>query len=142
MKLESTLSFRPGVMVLIPLADVFLTLLVFFLLGSSLVLQSGVRLELPPSSFAVQGLADAHVLVVSAGPAPRLILNQVEIAPAQLAARLDELAKADIDHNGRVGGLILKADRSTPHGLVSELTSAALSRGLRVAWATLPVEGD
>ena len=142
MKLESTLSFRPGVMVLIPLADVFLTLLVFFLLGSSLVLQSGVRLELPPSSFAVQGLADAHVLVVSAGPAPRLILNQVEIAPAQLAARLDELAKADIDHNGRVGGLILKADRSTPHGLVSELTSAALSRGFRVAWATLPVEGD
>ena len=142
MKLVSTLRFDPGMMLIIPVADVFLTLLVFFLLGSSLVVQSGVRLELPPSSFAVQGLADAHVLIVSAGPSPRIILNQTEVAPHQLAARLETLAKSDREHIGRVGGIIVKADRTTPHGLVSELTSAALSHGFRVAWATLPAEKD
>jgi len=142
MKLVSTLRFNPGMMLIIPVADVFLTLLVFFLLGSSLVVQSGVRLELPPSSFAVQGLADAHVLIVSAGPSPHIILNQTEVARHHLPARLEALAKSDRQHIGRVGGIIVKADRTTPHGLVSELTSVALSHGFRVAWATLPAEKD
>jgi len=103
MKLVSTLRFRPGLLLLIPLTDVFCTLLVFFLLGSSLVLQSGVRVELPPSSFAVQGLVDAHVLVVSAGKKPQLILNREKITMEELPARLDKLARRDRKLTGRVG---------------------------------------
>jgi len=140
MKLVSTLRLRPGLLLLIPVTDVFCTLLVFFLLGSSLVQQSGVRVELPPSSFAVQGLADAHVLVISAGKTPQLVLNREEIAIEELPAWLDKLASLDRKRTGRVGGLILQADRTTAYGFVMQLKVAALSRGFRVAEATMPVE--
>jgi biopolymer transport protein ExbD len=140
MKLHSELHFRPGLLMLTPLADVSLGLLAFFLLGSSLVQQSGVRLELPSSSFALQGLAEAHVLVISTGTVPRLLLNQSEVAPGTLLQRLAELAETDRQRGGRVGGLLVKADVSTPHGLVVEAADAALAHGFRVALATAALE--
>ena len=142
MKLQSTLNFRPMVLMVVPLVDVFGILLVFFLLGSSLVLQSGVRLELPPSSFALQGLAEGHVLVMSAGENVRLLLDDKELVLAELGNSLDELAKHDRERLGRVGAVVLKADRTTSHGLVMLVADAALARGFRVAVATQPREEE
>ena len=127
---------------MVPLVDVFGTLLVFFLLGSSLVMQSGVRVELPPSSFALQGLAEGHVLVISAGTPPKILLDDAEVAPPELGKRLDAMARTDRERLGRVGAVVLKADRTTPHGLVIEVADAALARGFRVAVASQPKEGD
>lgn len=141
MKLVSHLRLRPGMLFLLPVTDVFFSLLVFFLLGSSLVLQSGIRVELPTSAFAVQGFADAHVLVISAGDQPRLLLNRDEIMLEDLPARLDDLAERDRMATGRVGEILVKADRTTPHGLVTRVKAEALGRGFRVAEATLAVEG-
>jgi biopolymer transport protein ExbD len=141
-KLESSLRFRPGLLLMVPLVDVFGILLVFFLLGSSLVLQSGVRVELPPSSFALQGLAEGHVLVVSAGDSAKLLLDDGEQSIDGVGERLDALARADRERLGRVGSVVIKADRTTPHGLVMALADAALARGFRVAVAAQPREED
>lgn len=141
MKLESSLRFRPGLFLTVPLVDLFGVLLLFFLLGSSLVLQSGVRLELPPSSFALQGMAEARVLVVSGGELPRLVLDNEEIGIEDVPARFDELARLERQERGRVASLLIKADRTTPHGLVLALGDMALARGFRVALVTLPEDG-
>ncbi len=142
MKLRSTLKLRPELMLVVPMFDVIGTMLIFFLLGSSLVFPSGVRVELPPSSFALQGLSDAHVLVVSAGTPPKMLLNDNEILMEALPARLDALAGADRERLGRVGALVIKADQTTPHGLMNQLKNNALSRGFRVAEVAQPAEGE
>lgn len=140
MKLRSHLDFRSEMMLIAPLVDVFATLLIFFLLGSSLVSPSGVRVELPPSSFSLQGLAEAHVLVVSAGTPPRLLLNEKETDLEKLEHDLRELAAADRRRTGRVGTLVLRVDQSTAHGLVMKLKNLALAGGFRVAEAAQPTE--
>lgn len=142
MKLRSTLKFRPELMLVVPIFDVIGTMLIFFLLGSSLVFPSGVRVELPPSSFALQGLSDAHVLVVSAGTPPKMLLNDNEVVLEGLPARLDALAEADRKRQGRVGAVVIKADITTSHGLMNRLKNTALTRGFRVAEVAQPSEGD
>ena len=142
MKLRSNLKFRHELMLVVPMFDVIGTLLIFFLLGSSLVFPSGVRVELPPSSFALQGLADAHVLVVSAGSEPKLLLNDNDVPLSDLGNRLDGLATADRQRLGRVGALVIKADRTTPHGMMNHIKNTALTRGFRVAEVAQPGEGD
>jgi len=133
MKLESTLRCRPGVMLFAPVIDVVCTMLIFFLLGSALVLQSGVPVSLPESSFALRGMAQGHVLVVSAGDEPRILLNQEHVPHHTLGERLAELAESDRQQMGRVSALVIKADRATPHGLVSEVWDLALLQGFNVA---------
>ena len=140
MKLRSHLDFRSEMMMLAPLVDVFATLLLFFLLGSSLLSPSGVRVELPPSSFSLQGLAEAHVLVVSAGTPPKLLLNDVETSVERMEMDLKELAAADRNRLGRVSTLVLKMDQTTTHGLAMRLKNLALAAGFRVAEAAQPAE--
>jgi len=140
MKLESTLRFRPHLLYTIPVMDLLGLLLLFFLLTSSLVLPTGIRLELPPSSFALQGMADARVLVVSGGEEPRMILDGVEVDTVSIASHLREMARQDREERGRAAALIIMADRSTPHGLVVSLGDQALELGFRVALASLPQE--
>jgi len=133
MKLESTLRVNPGVVLITPIIDVVCTLLIFFLLGSSLVMQSGVPVSLPESSFALGGFSQGHVLVISAGDQPRMLLNQELVAQDSLRERLAELAASDRERKGRPGALVVKADRATPHGLVSEIYELALLQGFTVA---------
>ena len=47
MKLESNLKHHVAVLHTAPILDVVLLLLIFFLMSSSLVIQSGVSVELP-----------------------------------------------------------------------------------------------
>jgi biopolymer transport protein ExbD len=139
-KLRSHLDFRSEMMLVAPVVDVFATLLLFFLLGSSLVSPSGVRIELPPSSFSLQGLAEAHVLVVSAGTPPKLLLNDRETGLDRLESDLKDLAAADRTRLGRVSTLVLKMDQTTSHGLAMKVKNLALSTGFRVAEAAQPAE--
>jgi biopolymer transport protein ExbD len=139
-KLRSHLDFRSEMMLVAPVVDVFATLLLFFLLGSSLVSPSGVRIELPPSSFSLQGLAEAHVLVVSAGTPPKLLLNDQETNLDRLDTDLKDLAAADRNRLGRVSTLVLKMDQTTPHGLAMKVKNLALAKGFRVAEAAQPAE--
>lgn len=140
MKLRSSIDFRSEMMLLAPFVDVFATLLIFFLLGSSLLSPSGLRVELPPSSFSLQGLAEAHVLVVSAGSPPKFLLNDLETDIDRLDADLKELALADRKRLGRVSALVLKVDQTTSHGLVMKVKNLALAGGFRVAEAAQPIE--
>ena len=142
MKLESTLKFRPELMLVVPMFDVIGSLLLFFLLGSSLVFPSGVRVELPPSSFALQGLADAHVLILSAGSPAKILLADTEVKVEDLETRFLAMAAEDRRSQGRVGTVVIKADKTSAHGLVSRIKNTALKCGFRVAEAGQSTEED
>ena len=54
MKLEMTLPERPGFLHAVPVLNIFALVQLFFLLGPSLVRQSGVAVDLPPSRFQME----------------------------------------------------------------------------------------
>jgi biopolymer transport protein ExbD len=69
MKLVTTLPERPGFLHVIPVLDLFLLMVLFFMVGPSLILQSGVTVDLPPSKFQMERFQDTLVVTLGAGDA-------------------------------------------------------------------------
>lgn len=69
MNLVTTLPERPGFLHVIPVLDLFLLMVLFFMVGPSLILQSGVTVELPPSKFQMERFQDTLVVTLGAGDA-------------------------------------------------------------------------
>ena len=128
-KLESTLPARTGPLYVAPTLDVLLLLLIFFLLGSGFVLRSGVAVQLPVLQSTLPPVSRSHLLTLSPGDTPRLYLNE---SPVTLEELPDRLGKPD----ERIRQVIVLADRSTPFGLVSQVTNVALRAGFQIVHAT------
>lgn len=138
MKLHSTLRFHSGFLLVSPVMDVMCMLMLFFLLGSDLVVPSGVAIELPRSQFPLKDFGDGHTLVVPAGDSPQLLLNRRPVLFSDLGERLDELALKDRDEKGKVGAIIIRADRLVAHGRLIDIQNLLIDRGFSVALATTP----
>ena len=131
MKLEMTLPERPGFLHAVPILNIFALLLLFFLLGPSLVLQSGVAVDLPPSKFQMERYQDALVVTLGPGePGPRIHLGRDAVTQAELGARLDLLRAAGAPAKTIV---LLKSDSGTPVGVEREIAELVLGRGFRLA---------
>jgi biopolymer transport protein ExbD len=120
-----------------PLTDIFLVLLIIFMVGSSMVVEqaqgggTGVRVDLPkgaakelqaaPRDFPVAVLKDGTVVV-----------EGKSIDLDALKARFLAMAKANPDAQ-----VIIQADAGTQHGRVVEVMEAAKAVGIsRLAIAT------
>ena len=110
MKLESTIRVRPDFLYLAPLLNVVLLLMVFFLMNSNLVVRSGIRVDLPPSGSTVRVHELAHIVTISGDREAKVLLNDQEISPGDLKARLSELTKVSRD-------VVINADSHAPMGL-------------------------
>jgi biopolymer transport protein ExbD len=130
-KLESTLPTRAGVLHVAPVFDVVLLLLVFFLLGSSFTLRSGVPVRVPESSSVLPPLARAHVVTVTAGGAPKVFLNGEEVTLDELGERLAAMREVS-------GNVVVRGDVLAGFGKVFEVWNIALNHGYTVAIATSP----
>jgi biopolymer transport protein ExbD len=130
MKLEMTLPERPGLLHAVPVFDIFALLLLFFLMGPSFVLQSGVTVELPPSRFQMERFEDTLVVTLGPGePDLRIHLGRDPVTLPELGERLEELRDAGAPAKTIV---LLKTDEGTPvrdERLVSELV---LEKGFRL----------
>lgn len=129
MKLESNLKMHPVVLHTAPILDVVLLLLVFFLLASRFVVQSGISVELPYSGSTLPSVSTAHIITITGGPLPQIYLNEDRVD-------LEEMAEALAERSDRVGQVILRADRMAPHGVVVEISNMAISQGFEVFEAT------
>ncbi len=121
-----------------PLVNVVLLLLLFFLLGSSLVQQPGVAISLPasgPAGLTVPAVPDALVVSVQRGSPPRVYFQDQPVSVEELAARLSATGGA-----GRT--VVLRADRGTPYEVVVAVGASALAAGCHVVLATAPAEGS
>jgi biopolymer transport protein ExbD len=131
MKLESHLPKQSPWLYTVPLLNTILLLLVYFLLTSNFVVQSGIKVEQPQSNSRLTGFDRAHIITVPAGMENALYFDGVRITTGELREKL----KANREGERRV---IIHADKLAQHGRVNEIGNIALELGYEVAYSTVP----
>lgn len=131
MKLESHLPRQSPWLYIVPLLNTILLLLVFFLLNSNFVVQSGINVDKPQSSSRLTGFDRAHIITIPAGLENALYFDGVRTSTAELRDKL----KANREGERRA---IIHAARQAPHGRVIEIGNIALELGYEVAYSTVP----
>lgn len=131
MKLEMTLPERPGFIHAVPVVNIFALMQLFFLLSPSLVLQSGVSVDLPPSKFQMERYQESLVVTLSPGdPAPRIHFGREAVTQQELSSRLDKLHD---DGASTKAIVLLQTDAGLPVGAEREISEMVLSKGFRLA---------
>ena len=130
MKLESRLPKQSFWLYLGPVLNVLTLLLVFFLLGSTFVIQSGVSVKLPQSTSRLTGFDRARVITVASGDQ----VYYFDGEPDTLEGLKKRLIKAKRDSKR----VIIHADAMAPFGRVLQASNTALALGFEVAYATQP----
>lgn len=131
MKLESRLPKQSFWLYLGPVLNVLTLLLVFFLLGSNFVIQSGVKVQLPEGASRLPGFDRAHIITVGTGTEASYFFDG---EPTTVDELKQKLLKAK--RNGPK--VIVHGDALAPFGRVLEAGNLALALGFEVAFATQP----
>ncbi|SNB68252.1 Cell division and transport-associated protein TolR [Arboricoccus pini] len=116
-------GFRPLAEINVtPLVDVMLVLLIVFMVSAPLMM-AGVKIDLPKTSAATISPPKEPV-VLTIDRQGRLFIKQDEIATADLASRLDAMAKGD---KGQV--IYIRGDRELPYGKIMAVMSDVSQAG-------------
>lgn len=129
MKLARTITYNPAFFTVVPLIHVLLLPFVFFSLGSTFVLQPGLAVNLPLSSYSLAPQQNPEVVSIISGAVPTLYHRDERVTLDQFKKNLSVVV-------ARERSLIIKADRGTPYALVVEVMNEALSQGFSVVLAT------
>jgi len=113
------------------LTDIVMLLLIFFLLTSQFVLQTGVKIKLPGAKNNEQ-LAPSK-LVITLSDKGEIFVGDERIQLEGVAGRLSQMKAASPENN-----LILRADKSVPVDLVIKVIDAA--RGIGIDKFTIETE--
>lgn len=117
---------------LIPLIDVVLLLLIFFILSSCFIFQSAVKVNLPPAVTPDALPSSSHTVILTKSGLIFFDGRKVNVEGLNFGL---ELATA----KGRDPLLIIKADREVPYRQVVEIMEVVKKSGInRVALATEP----
>ncbi len=128
MKLERSYHFHLALFGIMPLLNVLLLVLVFYVLGSKFTLTAGVQVSLPTTSFALGPQQNAEIVSITGGPAPAMYHRDREVTAAELRAQFKANSAAE-------KWLIIKADAGAPSGTVAAVTDDALRSGYSVILA-------
>lgn len=120
---------------LTPLIDVVFLLLIFFMVSTSFVKESQIKLSLPEASDEVQELP-ADTIEVAVDENGVWFVNGHALADRSDAALSSALAEVSREQGEPV--LVISADRSTPHQDVIDIMDVA--RRLGLSRITFPVE--
>ena len=105
------------------LTDIVMLLLIFFLLTSQFVIQTGVKVKLPGSEINEKSVPSS--LIVTVTSAGVVYLGQEQIGIDQLAAKLSLVKDRDPESN-----LIIRADKTVAIDLVIKVIDAAKTTGI------------
>lgn len=128
-KLTRNVHFHPALFQVLPLVNVLFLVLALFALSSRFVLQPGVSISLPLSSFTLAPQHDPQIVSVTSAPIPTIYYRDQKVS-------LDELKRTLASNPAKERSLILKADRSTPYDLVMQIANVGLQHGFAVILAT------
>ena len=132
MKLVRSAPLAAGPLGLVALLNVVLLLLLFFLLGSSFVLQPGIEVtQLPAASFNLPPQFNARLVTLQPGPPLRIFYQDQRVS-------LEELGHQLANYHGTPRTIILRADGGTPYQSVVAVMNQALQQQYSVALATVP----
>lgn len=112
-----------------PLVDTVFNLMIFFALSMNFIANPGMRINLPESSSAspIRERKNVEIIITMEG---KLYLNDEEIK--DIYGQLKKMFAS-----GNYDGVVVKADRYTPHGRVVEVLDAAREAGFtKLAVAT------
>jgi biopolymer transport protein ExbD len=133
-----------GLIDLGPVVNVVLLLLCFFLLGSSFVLQPGIKVDPPHSAFAIGTPASRLIVAVTLAPQqyddkgallprqPVLYFNDQIVSLEGLRNALDQLPPSRVTPS-----LVIKADKEVPIDTINSIIDVA--HRFSVVLATQPV---
>ncbi len=100
------------------LTDIVMLLLIFFLLTSQFVIQTGVKVKLPGSKTNEQSETSRLIVTLTQGGA--VYAGKDEVSIDMLPSKLTEMKNAINDDN-----LIIRADKSVPIEMVIKVIDAA-----------------
>jgi biopolymer transport protein ExbD len=104
-----------------PLTDIFLVLLIIFMITSSAIIESGGKVNLPK---AVQTQSEPRGVTVTITPQRQIFVNQKRVTEASLEDALNEVFKG-----GSEKIVILRGDRDVPLGEVVRVLSIVKKSG-------------
>ena len=128
MKLHRTTRSNPELFNLIPLINVLFLTLAFAALSQSFIVQPGLSVVLPVSSFALSPERHPQIVSITAGALPTIYFRDKKVA-------LDKLESLLSEPNIKDRSLIIRADKAVPYDLVSNVMNIGLRRGFSVAVA-------
>ncbi|HSD63661.1 MAG TPA: biopolymer transporter ExbD [Ignavibacteriaceae bacterium] len=105
------------------LTDIVMLLLIFFLLTSQFVIQTGVKVKLPGSKTNEQTVPSQLIVTLTAGGA--IYAGKDEVTIEELPARL-----ALMKGQGKEQNLIIRADKTVAVDIVIKVIDAAKSTGI------------
>lgn len=129
MKLTRNLRFNPALISLIPLVNVCFLVVIFFALSSRFLLQPGLAVTLPVSSYTLTLQGESPLVSITAAPVAAIYFRDEKVT-------LEELAKRLAIGNARGRSLIVKADKSTPYDTLVQVMNAGLAQGFSIVLAT------
>ena len=123
-----------------PFVDVMLVLLIIFMVAAPLM-TVGVPLELPETDAEALPTPQEEPLTINLDAEGRIFLQDIEVAPGELVARLTAIRAAR-----ETGKIYLRADRALDYGRVMQVMGALNRGGFRdiglVTDQARPDEGD
>ena len=123
-----------------PFVDVMLVLLIIFMVAAPLM-TVGVPLELPETEAEALPTPDEEPLTINLDADGRIYLQDTEVAPGELIAKLSAIRAAR-----ETGKIFLRADRALDYGRVMRVMGALNRGGFRniglVTDQVRPDEGD
>ena len=105
------------------LTDIVFLLLVFFLLTSQFVIQTGVKVKLPASKMNEQSIPTK--LIVSITEENKVFVGSEETDITSIAIKLDKLKETIAENN-----LVIRADQSVAIDMVIQVIDAAKGVGI------------
>ncbi len=116
-----------------PLTDIFLVLLIIFMVTSTALTQQGTKVNLPRAG---AGGGEASGVIVTATADQRIEVNGVTVALEALEANLREALQKSSDHS-----VILQGDKSVVLEQAVRIMTAAKEAGAeKISIATAPLE--
>src|SRR5262245_44933684 len=114
MKLQRTFQFPIALFGILPLMNVLFLVLVFFTMGSRFVLEPGVQVILPATTWALGQQQGAQIVSLTAAPTPGIYFRGQKVTFEELQVLLDKNKAVDRT-------LILRADKDSPSGLRDQI---------------------
>lgn len=127
MKFASQRSRRDNVEIsLIPLIDLFLNILIFFLVSTSFSQESAFFIELPQSSSMEKGVSkESKSIFISLDTKGEISINNERTTLANLQPLLEKVAQ----ENRKLAPVVVRADKSVVHGQVVEVLDRVRQAG-------------
>ncbi len=130
-KLTRTERFHPALFQVVSVVNVLFLVFMLFAMSSRFVLQPGLAVTLPLSSFTLGPQHEPQIVSVTSAPVPAIYFRDQKVTVEDLGRQLSQMPP-------KQRSLIVKADRRTPYELVFQIMNQGLQHGFSVVLAAAP----